>query len=86
MKCAGELNRADNTYKVSTWETTLTKRRVENGCWDGYHVKSALAVVYNGVPKVVMAYLEKDRQKVWNARRQESQCALSCVFTHMEFC
>ena len=86
LKCAGELDRVDNTYKVSTWETTLTKRRVENGCWDGYHARSALVVVYNCAPKVVLAYLDKDKQKVWNVRRQSSQCEISCEFAHLVFC
>lgn len=86
MTCAGELNRADNTYKVSTWAPTLTKHRVENSCWDGYHVKSVLAVVDNVAPEVVIAYAETDKQKVWNSRRQASQCEISCAFTHMVFC
>ena len=55
MKCAGDLDRADNTHKVSTWETTLTKRRAANGYWDGCHALRALVVVYNGEPNVVIA-------------------------------
>ena len=83
LKRAGELDCADNTYKVSTWETTLTKRRVENGCWDGYHVRCAFVVVYNCEPKVVTAYLEKDKQKVWHEGGEHHECELSCEFAHM---
>ena len=77
LKCAGELDRVENTYKVSMWQTKLTKRRVDNGCWDGYIVRCRLVVVCNGEPKFLIAYLEKDKQKVWNERRQGPQCETS---------
>ena len=73
MKCAGELDHATNKYVVSATETQLTKRRVHNGCWNGYHVQSAMVAIYNCRPKIVIAFLEKDKQRVWNYRLQASQ-------------
>ena len=86
MKCAGELDQSTKEYTVSTRESTLTRRRVQNGCWNGYHVQSALVVIYNCVPKILIAYMEKDKQRVWNHRLRAPQGEISCELTHMVFC
>jgi hypothetical protein len=36
-----------------------------------YHVRSALVVIYNCKPKILIAFLSKDKARVWNYRRSE---------------
>ena len=71
MKCAGELDPASQQYKVSQKESMLTMRRVQNGCWNGYHMRSALVVIYNCKPKILIAFLSNDNARVWDYRRSE---------------
>ena len=56
---------------------------MQNGCWNGYNVQSALVVIYNCTPKILFAYLEKDKDKVWNNRLKASQGEISRELTHM---
>ena len=39
---------------------------MENGCWNGYHIKNALTIVHNGRPKILCAWFLKDKETYWN--------------------
>ena len=38
---------------------------MENGCWNGYHIKNALTIVHNGRPKILCAWFLKDKETYW---------------------
>ena len=41
---------------------------MNNGCWNGYHIKNALTIIWDGRPKILCAWFLTDERKIWNYR------------------